>query len=470
MSRHPRHLHYYLYFLDIIALAGTAICFHFLLAGTGELGILFGRYGLAILAAILAFSLFGFASGFYDWRKYRQHLRQPYITFGGVLFAFGCLLLIAFAFKITSDFSRLWLGTWILSFTSYILISRVVLTWYLAKPTVAAELRRRAVIIGTGEHGQAIWNHMSRFDDHGIELIGFLDDQLTQPPSATTDQRVLGKIDDIKALICNRGLDLVIIALPRNNPERIEAVIDKLSTWSLDVYIAPDAVGLRYADRPKFRINGMNVLSVRDRPISEWSAVVKRIEDLCIAITALILLSPLMAIVAIVIKLESKGSVFFLQERYGFNNNLIKVFKFRSMYTEQQDSDCSQQTTKADPRVTRFGRFIRATSIDELPQLFNVVYGNMSIVGPRPHATKTKAGNRLFEDVVTNYASRHRVKPGITGWAQCNGWRGETDTCEKIQKRVEHDLYYIENWTIFLDLLIIYKTARLLLKKDTNAY
>jgi len=183
----------------------------------------------------------------------------------------------------------------------------------------------------------------------------------------------------------------------------------------------------------------------------------------------LVCLSPLMLLVALAIKLDSKGPIFFRQQRFGFNNNLIGVYKFRSMYADQADMHARKQVTKDDPRVTRVGRFIRKTSLDELPQLINVLRGELSLVGPRPHATQTMAANQLYQDVVGGYFARHRMKPGITGWAQVNGWRGETDTIEKIERRVEHDLYYIENWSLALDLYILTMTPFALLNLK-NAY
>jgi lipopolysaccharide/colanic/teichoic acid biosynthesis glycosyltransferase len=177
-----------------------------------------------------------------------------------------------------------------------------------------------------------------------------------------------------------------------------------------------------------------------------------------------------MAIVAIAVRLDSRGPVLFKQKRYGFNNELIEVFKFRSMYVEATDATAAKLVTKGDPRVTRVGRFIRKTSLDELPQLLNVVLkGNLSLVGPRPHAVHAKAVDRLYDEAVDGYFARHRVKPGITGWAQINGWRGETDNDEKIQRRVEHDLYYIENWSVLFDLYILAMTPFSLLKTE-NAY
>jgi lipopolysaccharide/colanic/teichoic acid biosynthesis glycosyltransferase len=177
-----------------------------------------------------------------------------------------------------------------------------------------------------------------------------------------------------------------------------------------------------------------------------------------------------MAMIALAIKLDSAGPVLFRQKRYGFNNDLIEVYKFRSMYAESADATASKLVTKNDPRVTRVGRIIRKASLDELPQLFNVVFkGNLSLVGPRPHAVNAKAQARLYDEAVDGYFARHRVKPGVTGWAQINGWRGETDTEEKIQRRVEFDLYYIENWSVLLDLYIVAMTPLALLKTE-NVY
>jgi exopolysaccharide biosynthesis polyprenyl glycosylphosphotransferase len=190
--------------------------------------------------------------------------------------------------------------------------------------------------------------------------------------------------------------------------------------------------------------------------------------DKIVGTAMLIVLSPVMALTALAIKLDSRGPVLFKQKRYGFNNDLIEVYKFRSMRVEDSDATAAKLVTKGDPRVTRVGRFIRKTSLDELPQLFNVVFnGNLSLVGPRPHAVNAKAEARRYDEAVDGYFARHRVKPGLTGWAQINGWRGETDTHEKIQNRVEHDLYYIENWSVLFDLYILLRTPFALLNTES---
>jgi exopolysaccharide biosynthesis polyprenyl glycosylphosphotransferase len=238
----------------------------------------------------------------------------------------------------------------------------------------------------------------------------------------------------------------------------------------VDIRLAAHSNKLRFRPRSYSYIGQVPVIDVVDRPIADWDVVMKWLFDKTIGGLILLCALPVMAAVALAIKFDSKGPVFFKQKRYGFNNDLIEVYKFRSMYVDMSDAKADKLVTKDDPRVTRVGRFIRKTSLDELPQLINVVVkGNLSLVGPRPHAVNAKAETRLYDDAVDGYFARHRVKPGITGWAQVNGWRGETDTQEKIQRRVEHDLYYIENWSVVFDFMITLRTPFALLKTE-NAY
>jgi exopolysaccharide biosynthesis polyprenyl glycosylphosphotransferase len=245
-------------------------------------------------------------------------------------------------------------------------------------------------------------------------------------------------------------------------------MVRKLWVLPVDIRLAAHTNRLRFRPRAYSYIGNVPMLDIFDRPIADWDVVVKWTFDRVVGMLLLIATAPVMAVVALLIKLDSPGPVFFKQRRYGFNNELIEVYKFRSMYVESSDATASKLVTKDDPRVTPIGRFIRKTSLDELPQLINVaIKGNLSLVGPRPHATQAKAANQLYDDVVEGYFARHRVKPGITGWAQVSGWRGETDTPEKIQRRVEHDLYYIENWSVFFDIYILAKTPFALLKTES---
>ena len=216
-------------------------------------------------------------------------------------------------------------------------------------------------------------------------------------------------------------------------------------------------------------LGGVPLLDAFARPLSGWGGIVKEVFDRICAAILVVLLAPVFAAVAIMVRLDSPGPVLFRQPRYGFNNQMIEVLKFRSMYHGDTDRFAERLVTRNDARVTRVGRFIRRTSLDELPQLFNVLKGELSLVGPRPHALQARAADTLYEEVVEGYLARHRVKPGVTGWAQINGWRGETDTAQKVERRVEHDLYYIESWSLWLDIKILIRTPLALIVGD-NAY
>ncbi|MBN9011016.1 MAG: exopolysaccharide biosynthesis polyprenyl glycosylphosphotransferase, partial [Rhizobiales bacterium] len=265
-------------------------------------------------------------------------------------------------------------------------------------------------------------------------------------------------------------VDLLIVSLPLTAESRLLQLLKQLWVLPVDIRLSAHTNRLRFRPRTYSFVGKVPFLDVVDRPIADWDVVAKWLVDRLVGGLILLLALPVMALVALAVKLDSKGPVLFKQKRYGFNNELIEVYKFRSMYTDRADAGAAKLVTRGDPRVTRVGRIIRKTSLDELPQLFNVVFrGNLSLVGPRPHAVQAKAENRLYDEVVDGYFARHRVKPGITGWAQVNGWRGETDTREKIEHRVEHDLYYIENWSVLLDLYIIAVTPIRLLSTE-NAY
>ncbi|MFG9811024.1 exopolysaccharide biosynthesis polyprenyl glycosylphosphotransferase [Pseudomonas aeruginosa] len=285
---------------------------------------------------------------------------------------------------------------------------------------------QRTVILGFTESGMHLAEYLVRNHDIRSGIIGFIDDRSERVPENYNSLPLLGNTKDLEKLIRQEQVDQVLVALPWFAEGRIGAIVHRLRQLPVNVLLVPDMAAFRHAHN---------------------------------RIIALVLFAPLMALVALAIRLDSKGPVLFRQKRYGYNNRLIWVFKFRSMYTERTDANAERQTTRDDDRITRVGRFIRKTSIDELPQLFNVLAGSMSMVGPRPHATATKAAGIPFEEAVSEYSSRHRVKPGITGWAQINGYRGETDTLHKIKKRVEYDLEYIAKWSVWFDLYILFRTV-----------
>jgi len=389
-----------------------------------------------------------------------------YALGGAFVFMTGLLFLIGFDIMAL----RLWLLGWLL-FSLLMLVSfRLIASAVIADAEMRGDLARRAVIVGGGRPAEELVRRLTRSGHRAIRILGVFDDRGGErSPDAVDIYRKIGTFDELEAYCREQAVDLLIIALPATAEERILHLMKELWQLPIDVRIAAHASRLKLSKRAYTYIGDVPFLAVFDRPLSDWNAAVKAVFDRVVAALALVALSPLMLIVALAVKLESKGPILFRQPRYGFNNNLIAVLKFRSMYTDRTDTHGARQVTKDDPRVTRVGRFIRKTSIDELPQLFNVLRGELSLVGPRPHATQSKAANQLYQDVVDGYYARHRMKPGITGWAQINGWRGETDTLEKIERRVEHDIYYIENWSLPMDLYILAVTPLSLLTTK-NAY
>ncbi len=318
---------------------------------------------------------------------------------------------------------------------------------------------QNAVILGATENGMRLAEYLLQHQDIRSGVMGFIDDRIGRMPKTVANLPLLGNTSDLERLIREEKVTQVLVALPWTAENRMDHIIHELRRFPVNVLLVPDMVAFRHSHNRITEVAKLPMFNASDVPLNGWSPFIKRAEDIVLSSLALLALSPFMLLVALAIKLDSPGPVFFRQKRYGYNNRLIEVFKFRSMHQHQADATAEQQTTRGDARITRVGRFIRKTSLDELPQLFNVVAGSMSMVGPRPHATATKAAGILFEQAVKEYTSRHRVKPGITGLAQINGYRGETDTVEKIEKRVEFDLEYIENWSVWFDLYILMRTV-----------
>jgi Undecaprenyl-phosphate glucose phosphotransferase len=301
-----------------------------------------------------------------------------------------------------------------------------------------------------------------------LRIIGYADDRRQVKPEVR-ELAYLGGFDSLLRLAREGRLDQVILALPQIRQDRLEYIADTLSAASIDLCVLPrETLELKTGYRVNF-LGSLPVFAIWQQPIRDVDGIVKEILDRGLAAVAVVLLAPILLLTCLAIRIESKGPILFRQKRFGFNNNEISVLKFRSMYTDRQDVSGAERTQKNDPRVTRVGRFIRRTSIDELPQLFNVLKGDMSLVGPRPHATMMRVGDKYYFDAVKGYTARHRVKPGITGLAQVRGLRGEISTTERARKRVEYDIYYIENWSPLLDIRIMIETIVKLIW-DKNAY
>ncbi|MHC1480217.1 undecaprenyl-phosphate glucose phosphotransferase [Frateuria aurantia] len=338
---------------------------------------------------------------------------------------------------------------------------RLLLLLYFRHMMRQGRYLQRAVILGCTDNGVRLARYMREHGDVRHGLLGFIDDRARERLPQLDDSLppMLGDSRTLERMIREERIDQVLLALPWSADSRHQYFIDRLRRLPVSVMVVPDITAFNYARTRITTIGGVAMLNVADLPLEGWSPVLKRAEDVILASVLLLLLAPLMLLVALAIRLDSPGPVLFRQRRYGYNEHLIRVYKFRSMYHHLADQDASRQTSRQDARVTRVGRFIRKTSLDELPQLLNVLGGSMSLVGPRPHATATRAAGILFEEAVAEYSARHRVKPGITGLAQIHGCRGETDTLEKIERRVEYDLQYIETWSLALDLRILLKTV-----------
>lgn len=421
---------------------------------------------LSSLTAVLVIDLLGL----YRSRPLAAfHRNLPRLMLGWAS-AFATAGVLIFFLKAGAEFSRVWLALWFVVGGLALTAERAGVSLVMRQFTNSGRLLRRAVIYGAGVLTDGLIRSIEMDHGAGIRIVGVFDDRTDERLRRDGATRTrLGTLDDLLDVARAMRVDLVIVALPVAGEQRLNEVTDRLSVLPADIRLPAQATQIRLSPRLYSHVGPVAMIDLYDRPIADWDVVFKWLFDKGIGLLSLILLSPILLAVALAVRLESRGPVLFRQKRYGFNNEMIEVLKFRSMYVDMCDATASKLVTKGDPRVTRVGRFIRKTSLDELPQLFNVLKGDLSLVGPRPHAVSAKAADRLYDEVVARYFARHKVKPGITGWAQICGWRGETDTREKIEKRVEHDLYYIENWSVFFDLHILAMTPVALLRSE-NAY
>ena len=418
-------------------------------------------------AALLTIMVFQ-SLGSYTIPAIRNFVAQGARIVGGYAFVFLAMMATVFFLKMEGVFSRVVFGALFVIGIACLLATRLAFALVVKSITRHGLLDRRTAIVGGGEHAVRLLDALHADRDSDIKICGIFDERAdTRSPDIVAGYPKLGGIDDLIAYARHARLDLIIFSLPVTAEDRILGMLRKLWVLPVDIRLSAHMQKLRFRPRNYSYIGALPMFDVADKPFSDWDMVLKAVFDRVVGALLLVVLTPVMLLVALAIKLDSRGPVFFRQKRYGFNNQLIEVFKFRSMYVDQLDPTAAKLVTKNDPRVTRVGRFLRRSSLDELPQLINVVFrGDLSLVGPRPHAVHAKAADRLYDEVVDGYFARHKVKPGITGWAQVNGWRGETDTQEKIQKRVEHDLHYIENWSVLFDLTILALTPIALLDSE----
>ncbi len=417
-------------------------------------------YHRVVVVAAIAYAVFSESLGAYDvdaqfsLRRGWQRVATAWVAASLFMITLGFLL------KSSDAVSRGWALGWFLAGGGALLLLRAASAIGVRRLKARGTFNQRVAIFGAGPQGTRFADYVQSHDRLTITLVGFFDDRRDgRVPNSAANVPVLGNLSALMAMIRDGSIDQVVVALPWSAEVRLQEIVSRLALTPVKVRLAPDLASFAFARRPLVLLGEIPVMTLFERPISGFDAGVKMVEDYVLGALILALIWPLLLFVAIAIKLDSPGPVLFRQPREGFNNRPFHVYKFRSMFHNHSQVDSIQQASRSDPRITRVGRILRMTSLDELPQLFNVMKGDMSLVGPRPHAASTRAGGRLFSDVVTSYAARHKVKPGISGWAQVCGWRGETDTEDKLVKRFEHDLYYIENWSIWLDFYILFRTA-----------
>lgn len=428
------------------------------------------HYGFAIVTGALVGVFASERLGLYSVASLRSPIRHLWRIATAWMTALGLLLGAMFLLKAGIEFSRVWLVSWLVAGLAGTFAIRVMARSIVRSLADAGRLNRRAVVFGAGEAGASLVQRLEADEDSDVRIAGIFDDRGgDRIPDSLAGYPMLGNVDQLVAFCRTNEIDLLILSLPVTAERRLLEILKKLWVLPVDIRLAAHASALRFGPRAYSHVGSVPLIDILDRPLDEWDQLVKTTFDRTVALLALVALAPVLALVAIAVRLDSKGPVLFRQKRLGFNNELVDVWKFRSMYVEQADATASRLVTRDDPRVTRVGRIIRKSSLDELPQLFNVLTGTLSLVGPRPHALNAKAADRLYHEVADGYFARHKVKPGITGLAQIRGWRGETDTEDKLKGRIASDLEYIESWSLLLDVYILARTPLALLKAD-NAY
>lgn len=399
-----------------------------------------------------------------------EPIMRPLTYFDKIVIAsattFLFLLAAAFSLKISTTFSRVWIASFAVSACVLTIAFRVVASRIVGHLADRRVFTRNVVVAGAFEQTTRLLAHIEQTQPRFITLAGVFTDADRAPP-AIQGAPTLGRLDGLERYIRTHSVDDVIIALPWSADDRIMQVVTKLRELPVNVYLASDLIGFRLPCRqPPDHFGDTPLVEVMGRPLAGWGGVRKALLDYGVGALLTLMLLPLMAVIALAIKLDSKGPVFFRQERYGFVNKVFRIWKFRTMTATEAAPARNIQATRNDPRVTRVGRFLRRWSLDELPQLFNVLNGTMSLVGPRPHAIDH---NEEYSQLIRGYFARHRVKPGITGWAQVNGLRGETKRVDQMEARVKYDIYYTENWTLLFDLKILLMTIAATLQ-GKNAY
>jgi len=423
-----------------------------------------GYQSILFIAAILFSSIV--SQIFRPLLGFRESNVYAYIS--AVLFGGGIFILLIYALFLNTEFSghvaKYVVMLWLLTVPLFLLVAHGLLHAWLKAQHQKTKIRK-GVIIGATEVGYQLSREVQNDPSLLIQVEGFLDSREKDRVWPSCKEKLLGGLEEVLSYVKENGIQVVFIALPIKYEDRIASLLEELRDTTASIYFVPDILSFNLIQSRVDSIHNIPVVSLLESPIHHLNAIWKCTFDFCASLCILLLISPILLLIACVIKLTSPGPVLFKQSRYGLDGREIKVYKFRSMNVCENGANI-QQATKGDSRIYPFGAFLRKTSLDELPQFFNVLKGDMSIVGPRPHAV---AHNEEYRKLIQGYMLRHKVKPGITGWAQVHGLRGETETLEKMEKRVEYDLEYLKNWSLLLDILIIIRTFGVVLK-TTNAH
>lgn len=457
LKEHSTSLNIVLRIIDCIGLLTAGLLSYWLRFSDLELNLTYKN--VLLLGVLLGAATLSFFGAYRAWRG-SSFTSEVRCVISATFTTFLLLIISGFVTQSSDFFSRIWVVSWLLTSTVMILIYRLMLRKTLGALRAKGFNIRTVIIIGDGALAQQVADRLEQHPEMGLVIQGIVSTHEDANKELTTTKgtliRYLGNLNQLDAISKKYKTDQVWIALPMSEVEKMEQVQTSLSNSSITIRMVPDIFGFRLLNQSVTEVAGLPVINISTSHMLEGkNRFLKLLEDKILTLFILILISPILIGLAIIIKLTSKGPILFKQYRTGANGQDFKVYKFRSMVVHSEEDGKVTQATKGDSRITPIGAFMRRTSLDELPQFINVLQGRMSIVGPRPHAL---AHNEQYKTLVESYMRRHMVKPGITGWAQVNGFRGETDTIEKMESRVEYDLYYIENWSIWFDLRIIFLT------------
>jgi putative colanic acid biosynthesis UDP-glucose lipid carrier transferase len=417
--------------------------------------------GREMVLGVIAFSLSYPGSIPFTHRPPRM-LRQ---VFGNWAVLCGLMLLFGLATDMLRSFDQNMLALWVIGTPVIQSIVHYVAPWVLPR-VLALRAQDTAVIVGANELGRTLARSMVADSTGSTRVTAFFDDRAPQRLGADLELPLTGGIDKVADFVRANRVDQIYIALPMASQPRILKLLDQLRDTTASIYFLPDIFLYDLIQARVDTVSGLPVIAVCETPFHGTTGVIKRLSDVCLSIAAIALTAPVMLAIAIAVKIAMPGPVLFKQRRYGLDGEQIVVWKFRTMKVAEDGAEV-RQATRDDDRVTPLGGFLRRSSLDELPQFFNVLQGRMSVVGPRPHAV---AHNEAYRKLIKGYMIRHKVKPGITGWAQVNGARGETDTVDKMKKRIQYDLEYLRSWSLRLDVVIVWRTIVQALRGDDNAY